>query len=152
MDFEYLIPFFVKHMNQQVTYALNRRVNETYKKGNAHFYNDGFEKLANKKVLIASGSTGEKFEMSSFCKNFGLQEANVSIVDQVQIEEAIRTGDEKVAFVYDITSSGTIYDAKTTDALAYGTGQNMKGNNIYKWVMAGIGLGLFAAIVVSMKD
>ena len=142
MEYDYLIPFFIKNLDATINDYLNKKVNKIEKKKNAYFYNDGFEVLKNKKVLISKNATGKYFKIKQFCKNFSLKSEQVKLADKQEIADAIEAQDEQIAFIYDITTNGKIFDAKTSKPLAYGT-----GINVLKFEL--IGYSISAVLVVA---
>lgn len=147
IEYDYLIPFFIKHLNTTVGEYLNKEANEINRKGNAYYYNNGKEKLIGKTILINEKGTGKSFNIKQFCKNFSLKKDQVKMVSKEEIEKAIEREDDSIAFVYDMTLTGKIFDAKTTKTLAYGTGINILKRRLLSLCLP---LAVIAIIIISL--
>jgi hypothetical protein len=150
-EFDYLIPFFIQSLNKYVEDDLKKIVDKTYAKGNAIFYNDGFNILKNKKIIVYKEAINEKFKKKSFCKNFSINDEQVTFVNKEDIQKAIDKKDANVAFVFNMESTGVIYDAKTSEPLAYGSGMNLTVSKIISRGTAAVALGGFIYFIVRIQ-
>lgn len=118
--YDYLTPFFIRLLDCKIKKTLNKDEKQKIKrKGKAFYFDDGFDILHKKeKIFINESGINKDFDLNKFCKIFALSPVNVKIVNKEEIEKIIDDQDESVAFVYDYSFKGNIYDAKTAKLLS----------------------------------